>query len=127
MPTFVTTVRDRNTNAPIVGATLAFLDTNLSPLMVNGEAVTIPTDGNGTVTWASGAAAVNVRVMATTYASQNVVLQPGQNDVYLNGTVGPEATITATRSFYNKNKALVWLLLAFAAVFIAVKYNLIKL
>lgn len=94
-------------------------------ILFNGQPAAFQTDVNGLYTFNNLQPQIYVRVGATGYTSQNVTLVPGQNNIKLEGVGGPTATITSTRTFWNKYKTIILLLLALVAVVMASKYKLI--
>lgn len=96
-----------------------------NPVLVAGLPSAFQTDANGDYQFDSDQSQLFVKLQSTGYAAQNITLHPGANNLTLDGISGPSATVTAPRTFFNKYKVFIFLLLAMVAVFAAIKYKLI--
>lgn len=96
-----------------------------SPVLVAGMPSAFQTDANGDYQFDSDQSQLFVKLQSTGYGSKNITLHPGNNNLTMDGISGPSATITASRTFFNKYKVFIFLLLAMVAVFAAIKYKLI--
>lgn len=120
-------VTDAVTGQPVV-ANVVFLDGPAgNAILAGGVPAAVQTDVNGNVQFNNAMAQVYARVQASLYASQNVTLMPGSNNIKLNGAGSTDYIVTGTRTFYEKYKTIIWLVLIALAVILGVKYKVIPL
>jgi len=105
--------------APIGLAKIYFTDAQYNGILNNGIPVAFETDANGSYDITTSDPPMYVRVTATGYQSKNVALVAGQNTIKLETVNLAGATITGARTFFNKYKTIILILLALALVFAA--------
>lgn len=125
MNTYNIHISDAENGSPVMADIYLLSSDGGSSIMVNGQPSAFQTDANGDYSFQTETAPLYVRIQSTGYASKNATLQPGNNNLTLGGIAGPTALITGSRTFWNKYKTLLLLLLAIALVMAAVKFKLL--
>lgn len=118
-------VTDKTTGDPLIADLYMLESAGGNPILVLGQPSAFQTDVNGNYSFSSDATQIFVKLQSTGYQSQNLTLNPGNNNLQLDALTGPMATITGSRTFYNKYKTFIFLILIMAAVFAAIKYKLV--
>lgn len=126
MNTYSIQVNDSSGN-PIPGAIVYLLDgPDGNGIMIGSTPAAFVTDANGSYTYTNALPEAYVRATATGYPSKNAVLKPGANTIALTEPTLAEATVTASRTFFNKYKVLILIVLAVALIFAAIKFKVLK-
>lgn len=123
MNTYNIHVSDADNGSPVLASLYLLSSDGGSGILINGQPSAFQTDANGDYSFQTDASPLYVRIQSTGYVSKNYTLQPGNNNLTLSGVAGPTALITAPRTFWNKYKTLLLLLLAIALVMAAVKFK----
>ncbi len=126
MNNFNINVKDAATGQPVLADIYLLATAAGSPIMVNNAPVAFQTDVNGNYTFTNANTQVFARIQSTGYASKNVTLVPGANNIAIDAP-GATFTVTGARTAYNKYKTIIWLALIMLVVVLGVKFKVIPL
>lgn len=124
MNTFNINVKDAATGQPVLADIYLLATAGGSPIMVNNAPVAFQTDVNGNYTFSNANTQVFARIQSTGYASKNVTLVPGANNIAIDAP-GSTFTVTGARTVYNKYKTLIIISAILLLLFLAIKFKVI--